>query len=410
LPILPITVERAAAAPPGAAFAVTRLTLTGFRSYAALRLEVGPEPVVLVGANGAGKTNLLEALSLLAPGPGLRGARGADLSHRGAANADPSAGTVAWAVSATVTGPAGAVDIGTGRAAADGAGTRRALRVDGTAMRNQAELAEHVNVQWLTPQMDRLFVEAPAGRRRFLDRMILGLDPGHARRVAAYQRVMRARARLLGQGGHAAWLDALEETMAGHAVAVAAARRDFVARLGAALAAGFGPFPAAEVTVEGEIEDALGARAAIDVESDLKDSLAASRGADAESGTTRHGPHRSDLAVRHLGKDFPADQCSTGEQKALLLAMVLANARLHGARAGRMPVLLLDEVAAHLDRGRRADLVEALCALGAQAWLTGTDAALFEAFAGRAQLLHVGDGRVAESPFTTPSSQQSVQA
>ncbi len=371
---------------------VARLTLTDFRNYAQLRLEPGPRPVVLTGANGAGKTNLLEALSFLAPGRGMRRARLGEVTRRGA----PAAAR--WAVAARLDLPGGACDIGTGLESGAAAGERRQVRIDGESARGQAGLGERVGVSWLTPAMDRLFTEAPGGRRRFLDRLVAGLLPGHGRELAAYERALRERARLLASRGEARWLDAIEETLAGHGVAVAAARRDALARLGAALAEASDPFPRPGLAIAGEIEGWLDDMAAVDAEHRFAALLRDSRRRDAESGHTAHGPHRSDLVARHLAHDLLAGECSTGEQKALLVSIILAEARLRAARSGAAPLLLLDEVAAHLDGVRRAALAEALAGLGAQAWLTGTDASLFAALDGKATFYTVADGGIASGP------------
>ena len=376
-----------------AAARVARLVLTDFRNFVRLRLAPGPAPVVLTGANGAGKTNLLEALSFLGPGRGLRRARLAEVTRRQA----PA--SARWAVSARLALPQGESDIGTGLDGEPGAGERRVLRIDGTNVRDQAGLGERLGVCWLTPAMDRLFNDPPAGRRRFLDRMVAGLVPGHGRRLAAYERALRERGRLLASGGDRRWLAALEETAAGHGVAVAAARREAVASLEAALAVGAGAFPRPGLALVGEAEGWLDEMAAVDAEHRLAEALREARGRDAERGGSAHGPHRSDLAVSHLEHGVAAAQCSTGEQKALLVAIVLAEARLRAARLGAAPLVLLDEVMAHLDAARRAALVEALLGLGAQAWLTGTDAGLFAALAGRAGFFTVADGGVTPTPL-----------
>ncbi|HUN51596.1 MAG TPA: DNA replication/repair protein RecF, partial [Candidatus Sulfotelmatobacter sp.] len=357
---------RPAAADAGlGALAVRRLLLTDFRCYAGLRLDIAAGPVVLTGGNGAGKTNLLEAISFLSPGRGLRRARLTEVTRRGAAPA------AAWAVHAALAGPRGDCEIGTGLAPAEAGGDiaeRRLVRLDGAAATGPSQLAEVASVVWLTPQMDRLFSEGAAGRRRFLDRLVFGLDPGHARRVAAYEKAMRERTRLLQSGRFdPAWVGALEGTMAEWGVAVAAARRDAIARLGAALEAASGPFPRALLGVEGLLERWLDEAPALAVEDRYRERLAERRGRDAEAGGAGEGPHRSDLRVAHAAKDMPAELCSTGEQKALLIAIVLANARLQAARRAAVPILLLDEVAAHLDAARRAALFEAIGALGAQA-------------------------------------------
>jgi DNA replication and repair protein RecF len=247
--------------------------------------------------------------------------------------------------------------------------------------------------------MDRLFVDGPGARRRFLDRLVYGFDPDHAGRVAAYEHAMRERGRLLrggggGPGADPAWLAALEDRMAREGVAIAAARRNLVGRLDHAVALGQGPFPKAGLAIDGTVEIWLGDGPALAVEDRLREALAAARRADAEAGRASVGPHRSDFAVRHLDKGLPAARCSTGEQKALLISIVLADARLRALEASAAPLLLLDEVAAHLDRARRAALFEEICALGAQAWLTGTDRALFETLGPRARFLHVAGGTV----------------
>jgi len=386
----PGTALRSTATP--AAYAALRLSLTDFRCYAGVRLDLDARPVVLTGHNGAGKTNILEALSLLSPGRGMRRARLGEMARRDAAPA------AAWAVAATLAGPAGAVDVGTGLASDPGSedgAERRVVRIDGAAAGGPQALAEVASVVWLTPQMDRLFTEAPSGRRRFLDRLTFGLDPGHARRVSAFEKAMRERNRLLRSGaGDPGWYDALEAQMAEWGVAVAAARRDAVARLGAALAEQSGPFPSAGLAVGGLLEGWLDELPALAVEDRYRARLASERRGDAEAGGARSGPHKTDLLVRHLGKDMPADLCSTGEQKALLIGVVLADVRLQAARRGAAPLLLLDEVAAHLDRGRRTALFDILRDLGVQAWMTGTEPELFEALRGQAQYFTVRDGRL----------------
>jgi DNA replication and repair protein RecF len=380
----------AAVAAPGRP-AVTRLALTDFRSYASARLAADDRPVVLTGPNGAGKTNLLEALSFLAPGRGMRRAKLAEIDRRA-----PAGAAGAWTVAATVATPQGPVQIGTGRDATSDSGERRLLRIDGAAAKSQTALAEHLSLVWLTPQMDRLFLEGSAPRRRFLDRLVYGFDPAHAARVAAYEQAMRERARLLRDGpADAAWLQALEQRMAEHGIAVAAARREVTARLDAACRGAEGPFPAARLALTGEVERWLDEKPALAAEEELRFRLAGSRRLDAESGTTTVGPHRGDLAVSHGGTGMAAAQCSTGEQKALLIAVLLAQARLQTALRGMAPVMLLDEVTAHLDAKRRAALFAEITGLGAQAWLTGTDPGLFAELERSAQFFGVADGAIA---------------
>jgi len=383
-----------------ALLAVRQLRLTDFRNYRQLRLDCDIAPVVLVGANGAGKTNLLEALSFLVPGRGLRRARLDEVCRRqigpkrGGDEPDPTA----WAVAATLDTPDGRLAIGTGLEPAKNEASlpRRVVRIDGRPATSQTALGLHVAAVWLTPQLDRLFRDGPGERRRFLDRLVTALHPEHAGDVAAYENALRQRARLLGEGNRDPhWFTALEDTMARHGVALAANRADTVQRLDAAARLGVGPFPRASLAMAGEIDDWLASMAALDAEDRLRAALAAGRARDAEAGTTSCGPHRSDLAVRHLDLDLPAAEGSTGQQKALLVSIALAHARLVALSRGRPPLLLLDEIAAHLDAERRAALFDEVVALGVQSWMTGTDADLFKPLAGRAQVLRVADGSIA---------------
>ncbi|MBT6096413.1 MAG: DNA replication/repair protein RecF [Rhodospirillaceae bacterium] len=385
-------------------FAVRRLTLNNFRNYADLRIEPTSDMLVFTGANGAGKTNLLEAVSLLVPGRGLRQQRLTDLARQGQAGGG-------WAVAARVETPHGPCDVGTsldpneddsGPADDPIDGTtkgpnkgpgRRNIRIDGETARNQSALAAVMSAHWLTPQMDRLFQEGSSARRRFLDRMVYGWDPAHAGRVAAYEQAMRQRMKLL-RGDRApdtTWVAALEETMASKGIAVTAARLDVVGRLATAAAEGWGPFPGAEIALSGDLENSLLGGPALAAEDRFRNALARSRADDARTGRTSEGPQRSDLLVRHRPKNQDAELCSTGEQKALLIGLVLANARTRATEEGGVPVLLLDEVAAHLDEARREALFEALQGLGGQVWLTGTDAELFQPLSGRAEFFIVAD-------------------
>lgn len=353
----------------------------------------------MTGPNGAGKTNILEALSFLAPGRGLRGTRLAEASRRapGAAVAEGDQGG-GWAVAARLSAADGETDIGTGY---DGSVEKRQIRIDGETG-PQSALAERVSLQWLTPQMDRLFQEGASSRRRFLDRLVFGRDSAHAGRVNAYDHATRERARLLkerGAGADPAWLDALEQTMAEKGVAIAAARLDMVARLSSQLdAAGDGPFPAADLAVEGDVEAWLVEGSALTAEDRLKGALRHGRAEDAASGRTGQGPHRSDLKAFHRTKGQAAELCSTGEQKALLVSVIFALARLQRRERGLAPILLLDEVAAHLDRARRDALFAEIEALGLQAWMTGTDEEIFRPLAGRASFFRVEDATVTPVP------------
>jgi DNA replication and repair protein RecF len=371
-----------------ARLAVTRLTLTNFRSYATGEIATGGTPVVLVGPNGAGKTNVLDALSLLSPGRGLRGAKLGEHIRKG-----PSVQNDAlWAVAATIARNGESYEIGTGLALGPSGGERRQLRLNGAPASSTADFAEIVQMNWLTPAMDRLFIESASGRRRFLDRLVFGFDASHARRTVRYETAMRERARLLKFGPRdPAWLDGLETEMAEAGTEMVAARAATVARLNHALElrGQAGAFPCAQLAVEGEA-DALVLESP-DAVTSLRERLSRARMRDAEAGRTTFGPHLSDLAVRHTQKRVDARECSTGEQKALLISIILAQA-WESSHIKGAPILLLDEIAAHLDATRRAALAEEILALGAQAWMTGTDLSLFEAFGSQAQTFVVGGG------------------
>jgi len=370
--------------------ALARLTLARFRSYPALDLATAAPIVLLTGENGAGKTNLLEAVSLLVPGRGLRGARIGELGHRGPGEAAGAA----WAVAGRFVTPEGPLVLGTG--VEDAEATRRSFRLDGAAPRSQAEIATRVAAVWLTPQMDRLFQDGASARRRFLDRLVWALEPGHAREVAAYDTAMAERNRLLAAGrADPAWLAALEDQMARHGVAIAASRRALVAALNAALAGGLaGAFPAVTAAIACTIDAALDKGPALAAEDGFRAALAEARAADAAAGGARIGPHRADLLLTHAPKGLAAGLCSTGEQKALLVGLVLGHAALIGQARGAAPILLLDEVAAHLDTPRRAALFDALPGLGAQVFMTGTDEAVFAPILRDALRLFVTPGRV----------------
>jgi DNA replication and repair protein RecF len=375
---------------------VTRLKLTDFRNYREATLAFGTEPVVVTGPNGAGKTNLLEAVSFLAPGRGLRRARLIEIDRRDVM-ARGNAGEITtrgWSVAATMATRRGTMRVGTGRNAADG--DKRLVRIDGEPACSQAALGDRLGVVWLTPPMDRLFLDGPGGRRRFLDRLVLALDPAHAARVGAYEQALRERARLLRDGpADTAWLAALEGLMSAQGVAVAAARRDAVQRLDRSCSVAEKPFPQARLRLAGTVEDWLDEMPALAAEAKFADALAAARPNDAVAGGAASGPHRSDLAVSLAHTGVAAEFASTGEQKALLISILLAHAELQRVMRGEPPLLLLDEITAHLDPNRRAALFEALARFESQVWLTGTDEALFVSLRGRAQFLTVRDGTVA---------------
>jgi DNA replication and repair protein RecF len=367
---------------------LSRLTLTDFRSYGRADLMLDGRPVYLAGPNGAGKTNLLEAISFFIPGRGLRGAGLTEVGRRlpGEAQGRP------WAVSAVVGSGKDAAQLGTG--ISEAGASRRTLRIGGETV-PPSRLADHLRQVWLTPAQDRLFLEGASERRKFFDRLVFAAIPRHAAHAAAYDRAQRERMRLLTDETappDPAWLDALEARLAEAGALMAEARAMTQAALQAEIdGRGARPFPQARLSLTGEWEQMAAAGASIaDIEAQLASALAAARPRDAAAGRALTGPHRGDLAVIHVEKDRPAAECSTGEQKALVLNLVLAqSARLSRAESAPSPILLLDEVAAHLDRIRRAALFDEIEALGLQAFLTGTDEHLFEDLKGRAQGVRV---------------------
>jgi len=375
---------------------IRRLTLSNFRSYHAVQVRLDRAgPVVLTGANGAGKTNLIEAISLLAPGRGLRRATMEELAF--------SEGDGGWAISAEIEGMLGLATLGTGidpPAGEESIPTRK-CRIDRESVGSATAFADHLRVVWLTPAMDPLFNGPASERRRFLDRLVLAVDAQHSGRVAALERSLRSRNRLLEDSpGDSHWLDAVEHETAEVAVAVAAARTETAKRLSAALEASRDnapEFPQAEIALQGWMEQLLPDHSAIEVEDRYRGLLKASRARDAAAGRTLDGPHLSDLVVTHAGKNILAADASTGEQKALLIRLVLAHAGLIKQMTGFAPLLLLDEVVAHLDPSRRSALYDALSLLGAQVWMTGADPAAFGDIVGRAQVFLVRSGVVEQA-------------
>ena len=369
-----------------------QLTLTDFRSYERAALPLDGRPVYLFGPNGAGKSNLLEAVSLLAPGRGLRGAAIAEVGRRLPGETRGRA----WAVAVSLDVGDGLVQLGAGTESATA--TRRSVRVEGEPV-PPGRLSDLLRLVWLTPQQDRLFLDGAADRRRFFDRLVFAAQPGHAARAGAYDRALRERTRLLVEGpADPAWLAALEAQMAEAGAAMALARAETLAVLQAEIdQRGERPFPQAGLELTGEWEQLAAKGVQPDeIQARLARALAAARDRDAAAGRALTGPHRGDLAVLHRQKDRPAAECSTGEQKALILNLVLAQAaRLSRAESAPNPILLLDEVAAHLDQVRRAALFDEIEALGLQAFLTGTDEALFYDLKGRAQGVGVDAGRLA---------------
>lgn len=373
------------------------VTLNHYRNYQQAKIEVGPQPVVLIGENGVGKTNFLEALSLFAPGRGLRRAHFSDLAS---AHAD-----AAWSVSARVHSLIGPVTIGTGmRVGTKGETQERAhrvVRIDGDSRVSSGILAEYTDVVWLTPAMDGLFTGPAGDRRRFMDQLVLCFDGGHRTTLNRFERAMQQRNRLLADRiDDPHMLTGLEQIMAESGVAVAAARAEAVAALQTVIEARHqrdpsSPFPWADVGLAGQLEADLATQPAVDVEDRYLATLKSARGRDQAAGRTLDGPHRSDLLVGHGPKTMAARLSSTGEQKALLLGLVLAHVELvRQRRHGLSPVVLLDEVAAHLDANRRAALFAEIQALKAQAWMTGTDASAFSTLGSEVQIRHVTDGAI----------------
>ena len=369
---------------------ILRLTLSNFRNYRTASLEADDRPVVLVGPNGAGKTNLIEAISLLAPGRGLRRATLEEVAFQ--------EGDGSWAVAAEVEGALGLATLGTGVEPAqdDGAAAQRKCRIDREPVGSATAFADHLRVVWLVPAMDSLFVGAPSERRRFLDRLALAVDAEHASRVNAFERALRSRNRLLAEprpDPH--WLDAVEHETAELAVAVAAVRAEAVSRMERVLASRReSDFPPAELALDGWMEKLLPAHPALDIEERYRAVLRDNRARDAAAGRTLDGPHVTDLSVVYMRKNIAASAASTGEQKALLIGLVLAHARLITEMTASTPVLLLDEIVAHLDPGRRAALHAELAQLGAQVWMTGADPAAFAEVADRAAMIEIRSGRL----------------
>lgn len=388
---------------------VSKIMLNNFRSYPTLSLNLSGRSnmVVLTGENGAGKTNVLEAISYAAPGRGLRGAQLDDVRRQGENN-----WSVALRLNLEQDGLSEEVRVGTGIETPTAtnhselqnhkANVRRIVKIDGEATGNTNILAERWSIGWLTPQMDRLFIEGPSARRRFLDRMTMGLYPDHSRQVGAFERTMRDRNRLLadhGMNADAMWLSALEARMAEHGVAVAVARLEFAGQIAGQIeAAEETPFPKAALALDGWLEGLLADGVApVDAELQYREQLKNERRVDCHRGRAGLGVHKTDFIVTHRPKAMRADLCSTGEQKALLVGLVLANAHLQTALKRQAPILLMDEVAAHLDSDRRAALFATLAALGSQCWLTGTDKSLFESLRGTAEFFDVRDGTIQPS-------------
>lgn len=363
--------------------AITELRLNNFRSHHVFYERVTPAPVVVLGPNGSGKTNILEAISFLAPGKGIRGAKLSDVDAWG--SEEP------WVVSSTLTTPRGEVSIGTARA--EGATTdKRIIKVDGEVLRTASQLKNHVGILHITPLEDRVFVDGITSRRDFMDGLVNCFDPLHNKRMNEYNAARSERLKLLqSYGGYdRTWVAAIEARMAESAIAIAAARIETINRIASAIEIRKkAAFPAPAIKVDGTVETDLEIMPALQAEQVFRARLEQSRQEDRDTGRTNDGPHRSDFLVVHVGKKMPAEYCSTGEQKALLLSLMLATARAKSRWQGAVPLLLLDEVVAHLDESRRAELAEEIKNLGVQAWMTGTDAALFKDFLDFAQFIQL---------------------
>ena len=367
--------DEAPAATPG--LFLSSISLYDFRNYADARIEVAPTPVLVLGPNGIGKTNLLEALSLLAPGRGMRRARAEHLGRHGTSGA--------WGVAATMQSSDGPCQVGTG-VPLDSETGRRVMRLNGNTV-SQAEIGTLLSASWLTPQMDGVFVDSPGARRRFLDRLVIAFDPAHIARTNRYEKSLRERAVLLSEGrGDDAWLSALELTLAETAVAITAARLALIEDLNIEAEQGWFGFPGARLDLAGDTERWLAEMPALAVEERL---AAAARQARLQGDRTMPGPHASELGATHLQAGTPAVLASTGQQKALLIAVILAHARLQQRRLGRPPLMLLDDVAAHLDVERRLSLFEAVGGLGAQSWFSGTDIDDFIGLRDQAQIIRI---------------------
>ena len=381
---------------------LSRLKLDHFRNYQQADLAIHAGQLVILGDNGAGKTNLLEAVSLLAPGRGMRRAKTEHLAYR-ASGFDTScdiadnddADRFDWAVAATLENEDGNVQIGTGVPPSAKQGNR-IMRLEGMTV-SQADLGSHLTVSWLTPQMDGIFLDSPAARRRFLDRLVIAFDPAHIGRMSRYEKALRQRAHLLTeQRGDDSWFSALESVLAETAVAVTAARQSLIKALNQEASRGWFGFPGAELLLGGDTENWLSDMPALAVEDQL---MLAARTARLNGDLAMPGPHASEFQALHLASQVPANRASTGQQKAMLIAVILAHARLQDRRLGRVPVMLFDDVAAHLDAKRRGALFDAVQSLGGQCWYSGTDEGQFKELLKTAQFVKILPAKIAgETP------------
>jgi len=373
--------------------AISSLTLSNFRSYKFKRFDIDSNLVVLTGLNGAGKTNLLEALSFLVPGKGLRRAPLSEVLHKSSQGEDKISN---WAVAAKLKIGENMMDIGTGCEFSNydnksQKSIKRVIKINGNVVRNQSELGEYVSAQWLTPQMDRLFAEGASGRRRFIDQITYALDPSHIGPVSAYEHSIRSRNRLLKDNfDDSEWLNSIEASISRHGVAVTVQRLQTVDRLKKFCSIGNGVFPGSLIELNGQVERWLEKEPALAVEEKIRVELKASREIDRIKGYTSFGPHKSDLMVYHAKNKMEAKLCSTGEQKSLLISLVIAAVILQTQERGYAPFLLLDEITAHLDQDRRISLFDLIIDLGVQAWITGTDPETFSSLRNNAQHFEIG--------------------
>ncbi len=375
-------------------FYIEKINLTQFRSYSSGRILCDARPVVLTGPNGAGKTNMLEAISLLIPGRGLRRAKMTELKNKDASPLEY------WAIAADLVTPHGLTRIGTGLHPSQDS---RVIRIDGIDQKSQSRLAEISAVVWLTPQMDGLFLDSPSARRRFLDRMIAGYDPKHLSRTARYDKLLRERAAILKKNRNPDpnWLKITEGQLAETGIAISAARQLYCERLSRAigrLKIDESDFPLPRLEVQGTIDNHLKSHPAVESEAFFADLLHDSREIDSYTGGAREGTHKSDFRVYHHGLDMPAENCSTGEQKGLLVKLILGQASLIKAERGFAPLLLLDDIAAHLDERRRSILFETIMQLDCQTWMTGTDRADFSYLSGKAQFYKIDHSNIQVDP------------
>ncbi len=369
-------------------YIIEQVDITDFRNYKNIRFKPNQSFNILFGANGSGKTNLIEAISLLVPGRGLRSAAKEDLARYGSDMDTPPQ----WGIVAQINDGEQKTKLATGKASS----ARRDVFINKEKQR-QSDLSRFFNAVWLTPAQDRLFLEGSSGRRRFLDRLVFGMDAAHAGRITAYEKSMRERSRLLAIGSDDKnWLTAIEDSMVRYGIAIAAARIDVLSRLSHYTKEQQGLFPKAELSLSGDIDDWLADLAAIDCEDRYREMLYIDRKKDKERGITHTGPHRSDMKVFHAQKGQPAHLCSTGEQKALLISLILADCHMQGAERGIKPVLLLDEITAHLDPSRRQSLFDELSHLNIQVFMTGTEKDLFSAITEKQAFWKIEQGHISQ--------------